>query len=93
MSGVVAVRRSATLVNAQGLHARPISRMIEVARRHQARLVVSCAGMRADGRNMLQMLTLAAPPGAVLEFEADGEDAPALVDALTQLVLARFGEQ
>jgi phosphotransferase system HPr (HPr) family protein len=87
------VRRSATLVNSQGLHARPISRMIEVARRHRSALTISCNGVRADGRNMLQMLSLAAPSGSVLEFEADGEDAEELVCTLEKLVAARFDEE
>ena len=86
------VRRSVTLVNEQGLHARPITRMIEIARRHQARLTVSCGDVRADGRSMMQMLMLAAPHGAVLEFDAEGEDADALVAALEKLVADRFGE-
>jgi phosphotransferase system HPr-like phosphotransfer protein len=42
---------------------------------------------------MLQMLTLAAPPGAVLEFEADGEDAEALVSALEKVIAERFHEE
>ena len=87
------VRRSAALVNAQGLHARPISKLIEVARRHRAALTISCGDIRADGRNMLQMLTLAAPSGSVLEFDADGEDAEALVAELEKLVADRFQEE
>jgi len=87
------IRRTATLVNTQGLHARPISRMIEVARRHRAALSVTCGGARADGRSMLQMLTLAAPAGSTLELEADGEDAEALVGALEQLIASRFDEE
>jgi phosphocarrier protein len=87
------VRRSAKLVNAQGLHARPIGRLLAVARAHQSKLVVSCDGVRADGRNMLQLLTLAAPSGSLLEFEAEGEDAEALVAELEKLVASRFGEE
>lgn len=85
------VRRSATLVNEHGLHARPISRLIEVARRHRAALRIRCLGREVDGRRMLEMLTLAAPAGTTLEFEADGDDAAALVDELAALVEAGFG--
>jgi phosphotransferase system HPr (HPr) family protein len=87
------VRRSATLVNAHGLHARPISRIIEVARRHSAEVFVSCGGVRANGRRMLEMLMLAAPPGAELEFDAEGDDAEALVAELEKLVAEKFGEE
>ncbi|MBL8841551.1 MAG: HPr family phosphocarrier protein [Planctomycetes bacterium] len=84
------VSRSTTLVNEHGLHARPISKLIEVARRHQAVLLMRCAGKCANGRRMLEMLTLAAPVGSVIEFEADGDDAEQLVDALVALVEAKF---
>ena len=87
------LRLSLTLVNQLGLHARPISKMIEVARRHQAALTIRCGDQRANGRKMLEMLALAAPVGSVLEVEAVGEDAPALVDELERLVAARFGEE
>ena len=87
------VVRSVVLLNEHGLHARPISRLLEVARRFGASLVIRCDGAKADGRRMLQMLTLAAPCGASLEFEADGDDAQALVDALVALVESRFGEE
>ena len=87
------VRRSLTLVNQQGLHARPISRMIEVARRHQAAVTIRVGAQAANGRRMLEMLALAAPAGAVLEVEADGDDAAALIDELERLVASRFGEE
>jgi phosphotransferase system HPr (HPr) family protein len=87
------LRRSLTIVNQLGLHARPISKMIEVARRHQASLTIRCGDQRANGRKMLEMLALAAPVGSLLEVEAEGEDAQALVDELERLVAARFGEE
>jgi phosphotransferase system HPr (HPr) family protein len=87
------VRRSLTIVNQQGLHARPISRIIEVARRHQAAVTIRCGAQSANGRKMLEMLALAAPAGSVLEIEADGADAEMLVDELERLVASRFGEE
>ncbi len=86
------VTRSTTLVNEHGLHARPISKLIEVARRFESPVQVCCAGKRANGRRMLEMLMLAAPVGSVVEFEAEGEDAAQLVAALVALVEAKFTE-
>lgn len=87
------LRRSLTIVNQLGLHARPISKLIEVARRHQAAVTIRCGEQQANGRKMLEMLALAAPVGSVLEVEAEGEDAQALLDELAQLVASRFGEE
>jgi phosphotransferase system HPr-like phosphotransfer protein len=42
---------------------------------------------------MLEMLALAAPAGSVLEVEADGADATALLDELEALIRSRFGEE
>lgn len=87
------LRRSVTLVNAQGLHARPISKLVEIAKRHQASVVVRCGSQKANARRMLEMLALAAPTGSVLDFEADGDDAEALLTELEQVIAARFGEE
>jgi phosphotransferase system HPr (HPr) family protein len=87
------VRRSLTLVNAQGLHARPISKLIEVVRRHQAAVTFRCGSQTANGRRMLELLGLAAPAGSVLEVEADGPDADQLLDEIEALVRSRFGEE
>jgi phosphocarrier protein HPr len=86
------VRRTVTLVNPQGLHARPISKLLETAKRHESSLRIVSGGRQVNGRSMLDMLTLAAPAGAVLELEAEGPDAEALVSALERLVADRFGE-
>ncbi len=86
------VARSVTLVNEFGLHARPISRVLEVVRNHQSAITITWGGIRANGRKMLELLTLAAPHGSVLELDADGDDAERLIDALDQLVRSGFGE-
>jgi len=87
------LHRSLKLVNAQGLHARPISRIIEITRRHQASVTIRCGSQTANGRKMLEMLALAAPMGSSLEVEADGADAEELLAELADLVAARFGEE
>lgn len=81
-----------TLQNEHGLHARPISKLIEVMRRFSAQVDVRCGERRANGRRMLEMLMLAAPVGTRIEFSADGDDAAAAVEALLALVDSRFGE-
>lgn len=86
------VVRATVLRNEHGLHARPISKLIAVMRRFQAPLSVRCGERRANGRRMVDLLMLAAPIGTEIEFDADGDDAAALVDELIALVDSRFGE-
>jgi len=80
------------LVNRQGLHARPISRIVELARAHRARLTVGHRGRTADGRSVLELMTLGAGPGSVLQVRAEGEDAGALLAAVESLIAGGFGE-
>jgi phosphocarrier protein len=83
---------SAQLPNDRGLHARPCSAIVATALKHKAALSVRCNGQEADGRSILSLMTLAAPHGATLEFQARGEDADQLVQSLLALVRAGFSE-
>ena len=78
--------------NAAGLHARPCHAIASTALRFQAQLEVICEGRRANGRSILELMTLNAPTGKVLEFVACGPDAEGLVQALVELVRSGFGE-
>ena len=86
------VQRRLQLQNSHGLHARPISQVVQTAARHAARLTVRHQGRDADGRSILEMMSLGAGPGAEIELIADGTDAEDLIQALVDLVEARFGE-
>ncbi len=86
------VVRVTVLRNEHGLHARPIQKLIAATRGFAAPVMIRCGAKRANVRKMMEMLMLAAPCGTSVEFDADGDDAQALVDALVALVEARFSE-
>ena len=88
---MTAVRRF-RLQNADGLHARPIARVVELAGRFRSRLILRHAGREAEASSILELMTLGAGPGAELEAEAQGEDAEALLDAFAELLAQGFGE-
>ena len=90
MSG--SARANARLPNERGLHARPCSAIVATALKHRSALSVRCDGREADGRSILSLMTLAAPHGALLEFQATGEDAQELIGRLVQLVESGFSE-
>ena len=47
----------------------------------------------ASGRSVLDLATLAAACGSRVELDADGSDAEAALDALTDLIGRRFDEE
>ena len=86
-------RATVRIVNREGLHARPISRFVQLAARYEATLQVTGPdGTVADGSSVFSMMTLAAGAGADLVLQADGPQARELLAALVQLVGEGFGE-
>ena len=90
---VVTEKRRVRIRNRLGLHARAAARFVQTANRFRARISVSRDGRVMDGKSILGMLLLAASAGTVLELSAEGEDAPAALDALTALVEGGLGEE
>jgi len=78
--------------NAAGLHARPCHAIASLALAHQSELQVACEGRKANGKSILELMTLRASQGKVLDLAARGSDARALLDALERLVGSGFGE-
>ena len=68
------------------LHARPAANFVKTAMRFRSRVTVAVNGKLADAKSILAVLALGATGGTVLRLNADGEDAPAALDALSACV-------
>jgi phosphocarrier protein len=82
----------ATIVNSRGLHARPCHSLARIALNFPGEIEVSCEGRSADGKSILELMTLSAAHGCVLEFNARGAQAQDVVRSLVGLVEAGFQE-
>ncbi|MHB0774381.1 HPr family phosphocarrier protein [Halomonas sp. WWR20] len=85
-------RREMTLINRRGLHARAATKLVQCCQPYQAKVNVAHGSRIADAANIMSLLMLAAPYGSVLEVSAEGEDADAVLEALTTLFESRFEE-
>ena len=81
-----------TLVNPQGLHARPAAQIATAMGCLEADVAVEACGRRADAASSLELLTLGAGQGAEITVSATGLDAAQAVETVRGLVLAGFGE-
>ncbi len=81
------------IVNATGLHARPCHAIAAMAADFESSLRVGTKGRWVDGRSILSLMTLGAAQGDMLQFQAQGRDANALLTALCDLVAAGFRER
>ena len=89
MSETVA-KRTVTIVNPQGLHARPAYMFAELAGKFAAKVEIIKDSERVDGKSILSILTLGAEQGTELGLEAVGPDAEAALNALADLLQQGF---
>ena len=85
--------RTVEIVNQRGLHARASAKFVKTAAAFDAEVTVSKDGTTVDARSIMGLMMLAAGPGAEIEIAAEGPEAEAALEALTQLVEAKFDEE
>jgi phosphocarrier protein HPr len=84
--------REVRIVNRLGMHARAAARFVHTANRFRSRVTVTRDGRTMDGKSILGILLLAASPGTSIVVSAEGDDEVLAVEALSDLVSGRFGE-
>jgi phosphocarrier protein len=85
-------RRTVTIKNRRGLHARAAAKFVKLAERFAATVSVVRDGTRVSGLSIMGLMMLAAGPGTSIELRAEGTDAEQAVGALAALVEAGFDE-
>ncbi len=66
----------------EGLHARPATVLVRLARAVRSSIRMRCNGRIADARSILGILLLCATMGSAIEFEVNGEDEDQVVAEL-----------
>jgi len=86
------IEREATIVNQDGIHARPAARIVRLASNFTADIELAKDGVGVNGKSIMGVMMLAAECGSSITIRADGPDAEAAVTALADLVASGFGE-
>ncbi|MCW0236231.1 MAG: HPr family phosphocarrier protein [Ferrovibrio sp.] len=87
------LKRSVTIPNQRGLHARAAAKFVQVvARFPQAKIQVSKDGQTVNGESIMGLMMLAGTQGSSIEITAAGAEAVAAMEALITLVEGKFGE-
>jgi len=88
-------RRTVTIRNRLGLHARAAARLVRLATSFDSEIFLvrtDARQERVDAKSILGVLLLAATTGTEIEVSAEGDDAEEALDALCKLVDDRLGE-
>lgn len=80
------------IINRLGLHARAAAQFVQTANKFKADVTVEKDGTEVNGKSIMGLLMLAAPQGVTIRVTVDGEDAPAAMQAIGDLIHDGFGE-
>jgi len=87
-----AVVRKLEICNRKGLHARASAKFVQTVEKFDADVRVMRGGETVGGTSIMGLMMLAAAPGTSITVEATGQEAAAVIEALTALINSRFGE-
>ena len=88
-----AISRELLIINKRGLHARASAKFVQMVERFTAEVTVTRNGESVGGNSIMGLMMLSAGPGTTILVSATGPEAQAAIDALTELVGNKFGEE
>lgn len=91
--GAGVLTRELAITNKRGLHARASAKFVQTVERFNAEVTVSRNGETVGGTSIMGLMMLAAGIGTTIKVAATGPQAREVMDALTCLVIEKFGEE
>jgi phosphocarrier protein HPr len=88
-----AVFRELPIINKRGLHARASAKFVQMVERFDAEVWVTKGGETVGGTSIMGLMMLSAGPGTSIVVSAAGREAQAALDAISELVAAKFNEE
>lgn len=87
------MERTVEIVNKNGLHARPAAEIVKLSAKFQADITIVRDDLEVNGKSIMGVMMLAAEFGSNILVRATGPDAEQAVNAIAELVAAKFGER
>jgi phosphocarrier protein FPr len=81
-----------TVMNPHGLHARPATFFLDIAKLFDATVVVEYDGRSGNGKSLASLLKLGVRSGKIIRIHAKGDDARQALNALKEAVDGGLGE-
>jgi phosphocarrier protein HPr len=88
-----AISRELPIVNKRGLHARASAKFVQMVERFDADVWVTKGGETVGGTSIMGLMMLSAGPGTSITVSAAGREAQAALNAISELVAAKFNEE
>ena len=88
-----AVSRELPIINKRGLHARASAKFVQLVEKFKSDVTVTRNGETVGGTSIMGLMMLAAGIGTSIVVTAKGPQAQEALDAVSQLVIDKFGEE
>lgn len=92
MSGETSLKKTFTICNARGLHARSAAKFVKCTDGFTAQVQVDRDGNSVSGGSIMGLLMLGAARGSQIDVSATGPQAAEVLAALEALIDSGFGE-
>ena len=80
-------KKSVTITNKEGLHARPASVFVKEAGKFKSKITISkCGGKEGNAKSILSVLSLGIDSGSTIEICTEGDDEVQAAQALSDLI-------
>lgn len=86
------IRKTVTVKNKLGLHARPSALLVRAATKYRSEFHIEKDGTTVNGKSIMGVMMLAAEKGSTLTLIADGIDEGYLIEELSTMIEGDFGE-
>ncbi|QIR13504.1 HPr family phosphocarrier protein [Shewanella aestuarii] len=86
------LQRQVTITNKLGLHARAATKLAILATEFDANVTLIQGSKQANAASVLGLLMLESGIGKTIDITAEGPDAQAALDAICNLINAKFDE-
>jgi phosphocarrier protein len=86
------IERPATIVNQEGLHARPAARIVRLASSFTSEIEIMKDGVGVNAKSIMGVMMLAAGLGVTVKLDASGPDADHALKEIESLFDSKFGE-
>jgi phosphocarrier protein HPr len=87
------ISKEFTILNRHGLHARPASQLVKIASGYVSEITLKKDGMEINGKSIMGVMMLAAEVGSSIEIITEGPDEYEAMDAISELIQNKFGEE
>jgi phosphocarrier protein len=91
-ASIGAIRRTLTIANKRGLHARAAAKFVRMVGQYEAVVRVAFKGQDVSGLSIMGLMMLAAGIGSEIELSCAGRQAAEAMVALSALIEGKFGE-